>query len=132
MTVVAEVGDVARFAKLAQVVLVGRVDAAGPQLRHHRASRPVSKMGSPALRWVLGEAAQVAKRKAPYAATFKEIAARRGRNVATTAIARRLLARCFHVLRDVEQQRRLLRELVGSSGELELFLGHRTSGRPYL
>ena len=63
---------------------------------------PVSKMGSPVLRWVLGEAAHVAKRKPPYEDAFHALAHRRGRNVATTAIARRLLARCFHVLNNVE------------------------------
>jgi transposase len=102
MTVVAEVGNVARFANSRKLCswagLTPRVRNSDTTVRHG----PVSKMGSPALRWVLGEAAQVAKRRPPYAATFNEIAARRGRNVATTAIARRLLGRCFHVLRDVE------------------------------
>jgi transposase len=102
MTVVAEVGDVTRFANSRKLCswagLTPRVRNSDNTVRHG----PVSKMGSPALRWVLGEAAQIAKRKPPYAGTFSAIATRRGRNVATTAIARRLLARCFHVLCEVK------------------------------
>jgi len=102
MTLVAEIGDINRFATARKLCswagLTPRVRNSDTTVRHG----PVSKMGSPALRWVLGEAAQVAKRHPPYADTYAEIARRRGRNIATTAVARRLLARAFHVLRDLE------------------------------
>ncbi|MDF3139831.1 MULTISPECIES: hypothetical protein [unclassified Streptomyces] len=45
----------------------------------------------------MNEAAQTAKRTAPYAACFEQIAHRRGRKIATTAIARKL-----HVLHLVD------------------------------
>ena len=45
------------------------------------------------LRWVLCEAAQTAKRHPDFAATYQAIARRRGKKIATTAIARKLLAR---------------------------------------
>src|SRR3954447_17315478 len=102
MTVVAEVGDVARFANSRKLCswagLTPRVRNSDTTVRHG----PVSKMGSAVLRWVLGEAAQVAKRHPPYAHPYAELARRRGGNIATTAIARRLLARAFHVLRGLE------------------------------
>ena len=50
------------------------------------------------LRWVLGEAAQTAKRHPQCAATFQRIAQRRGKKIATTAIARKLLTRAWHLL----------------------------------
>ena len=47
------------------------------------------------LRWVLCEAAQTAKRHPQFAASFQRIAHRRGKKIATTAIARKLLTRAF-------------------------------------
>ena len=37
-----------------------------------------------------------AKTQPPFARTYAQIAHRRGRQIATVAIARRLLARCYH------------------------------------
>jgi hypothetical protein len=54
------------------------------------------------LRWVLCEAAQTAKRHPEFAATFQRIAQRRGKKIATTAIARKLLTRAWHLLADAE------------------------------
>jgi hypothetical protein len=50
------------------------------------------------LRWVLCEAAQTARRHPGFAATYQAIARRRGKKIATTAIARKLLARAWHLL----------------------------------
>ncbi len=52
--------------------------------------------------WILQEAAQRAKTQPPFAHTYAQIAHRRGRQIATVAISRRLLARCFHILTDLE------------------------------
>ncbi len=46
----------------------------------------------------------MAKRRAPYAAPFAAIAHRRGNNIATVAIARKLLARSYHVLKEVSAE----------------------------
>jgi len=46
----------------------------------------------------LGQAAQTAKRHPDFAATYQAIAARRGKQIATTAIARKLLTRAWHLL----------------------------------
>ncbi|MFF4836371.1 hypothetical protein [Streptomyces sp. NPDC001315] len=53
-----------------------------------------------------GEAAQKAKRNPAYADTFARLAHRRGKKIATTAIARKLLARVWHVLSEAEQAAR--------------------------
>jgi hypothetical protein len=60
------------------------------------------KQGSTWLRWILCEAAQTAKRSPEFADTYQAIARRRGKKIATTAIARRLLTRVYHLLTDTE------------------------------
>ena len=52
------------------------------------------------LRWVLCAAAQTAKRHPQFAATFQRIAKRRGKKIATTAVARKLATRAWHLLAD--------------------------------
>jgi transposase len=48
----------------------------------------------------LCEAAQKAKRHPGYAPGYQAIAGRRGTKIATTAIARKLLTRAYHLLTD--------------------------------
>ena len=62
----------------------------------------ISKEGSVWLRWVLCEAAQTAGRSPQFAAGYQAIAARRGKKIATTAVARKLLTRAWHLLTDAE------------------------------
>ena len=52
------------------------------------------------VRWVLCEAAQTAKRSPQFAASYQAIARRRGKKIATTAVARKLLTRAWHLLTD--------------------------------
>ena len=56
------------------------------------------KQGSAWLRWVLNQAAQTAKRSPEFATTYAAIAKRRGKKIATIAIARKLLTRAWHLL----------------------------------
>ena len=49
------------------------------------------------------EAAQTAKRSAEFAPTYQAITRRRGKKIATTAIARKLLTRAWHLLTDAER-----------------------------
>jgi hypothetical protein len=58
----------------------------------------ISNQGSAWLRWVLNQAAQTAKRSPQFAATYAAIAKRRGKKIATIAIARKLLTRACHLL----------------------------------
>jgi transposase len=53
------------------------------------------------VRWILQEAAQTAKRSPQSADTYAQLARRRGTQIATVAVARRLLARSFHLLKEV-------------------------------
>jgi len=62
----------------------------------------ISKQGSVWLRWVLCEAAQTAKRSPQFAPAFQRIAKRRGKKIATTAVARKLATRAWHLLTDAE------------------------------
>ena len=72
---------------------------AGPLIRLTPAGS-TDKQGSAWLRWILCETAQTAKRHPGFAASYQAIAARRGKKIATTAIARRLLTRAWHLLTD--------------------------------
>jgi transposase len=56
------------------------------------------------VRGILQEAAQTAKRHPMFASAYGQLAHRRGNNIATVATARRLLARCFHILKQLEAQ----------------------------
>jgi hypothetical protein len=47
---------------------------------------------------VLVQAAQIAKRHPEFAACYQRIANRRGRKIATVAVARKLLTRAYHLL----------------------------------
>jgi transposase len=60
------------------------------------------KQGPAWLRWVLNQAAQTAKRSPEFAATYGTIAKRRGKKIATIAIARKLLTRAWHLLADMQ------------------------------
>jgi transposase len=68
----------------------------------HRAPGRLSRQGPPALRWALHEAAQRARHPAsPDRAYYLQAAARIGGNRACLALARKLLKRCYHTLRDL-------------------------------
>ena len=48
----------------------------------------------------MNQAAQTARRSPEFAASYAAIARRRGRKIATIAIARKLLTRAYHLLTD--------------------------------
>jgi transposase len=102
MTLVAEIGDIGRFATARKLCawagLTPAVRNSDRKVRHGH----ITKQGSPWVRWVLVEAAHKAAAKPPFARFFAQCAARRGRQIATVAVARKLLARSFHVLTEVQ------------------------------
>ena len=51
---------------------------------------------------MLNQAAQTAKRSPEFAATYAVIAKRRGKKIATIAIARKLLTRAWHLLNQMQ------------------------------
>jgi transposase len=102
MTLVAEIGDISRFPTARKLCawagLTPAVRNSDRKVRHGH----ITKMGSPWVRFVLQEAAQRAKTRPPFAGFYAKTAARRGKHIATVAVARKLLARCFHVLTELE------------------------------
>jgi transposase len=100
LVILAEVGDVSRFASARQLASWAGLTPTvrgSDRVAHYG---HISKEGSAWLRWVLCEAAQSAKRHPQFAATFQAIAKRRGKKIATIAIARKLLTRAWHLLAD--------------------------------
>ena len=98
MTIVAEVGDIARFPnarKLAAWAALTPTVRGSDRVVHHG---HISKQGSPWLRWILCEAAQTAKRSAEFSGFYQRVCHRRGKKIATTAVARKLLTRAYHLL----------------------------------
>jgi transposase len=99
MTLVAEIGDISRFSSARKLCawagLTPRVRNSDTTVHHDH----ITKAGSAPVRWVLGEAAQIAKRHPPFEATYESIRKRRGNAIATVAIVRRLLAQSFHILK---------------------------------
>src|SRR5690242_17645200 len=102
LVMLAEIGDISRFPsarKLASWVgLTPTVRGSDRTVRHGH----ISKQGSAWLRWVLNQAAQTAKRSPEFAAAYAAIARRRGKKIATIAIARKLLTRAWHLLSDMQ------------------------------
>ena len=100
LVILAEVGDIDRFGSARKLAawagLTPTVRGSDQKVRHGH----ISKQGSTWLRWIMWEAAQTAKRSPEFATSYQAIAHRRGKKIATTAIARKLLTRAYHLLRD--------------------------------
>jgi transposase len=100
LVLLAEIGDITRFGSARKLAawagLTPTVRGSDRMVRHGH----ISKQGSVWVRWILCEAAQTAKRSPQFAARYQAIARRRGKKIATTAIARKLLTRAYHLLTD--------------------------------
>jgi transposase len=100
LVLLAEIGDITRFGSARKLAswagLTPMVRGSDRTVRHGH----ISKQGSVWVRWILCEAAQTAKRHPDFAASYQDIARRRGKKIATTAIARKLLTRAYHLLTD--------------------------------
>ena len=102
LVILAEAGDITRFGSARKLAawagLTPTVRGPDRTVRHGH----ISKQGPAWLRWILCEAAQTAKRSPQFAASYQELARRRGKKIATTAIARKLLTRAWHLLTEAE------------------------------
>jgi transposase len=102
LMMLAEIGDITRFPNARKLAswagLTPTVRGSDRTVRHGH----ISKQGSAWLRWVMNQAAQTAKRSPEFAATYSSIAQRRGKKIATIAIARKLLTRAYHLLADLQ------------------------------
>jgi transposase len=102
LVMVAEIGDITRFPNARKLAswagLTPAVRGSDLKVRHGH----ISKQGSVWLRWVMNQAAQTAKRSPEFAASYAAIAKRRGKKIATIAIARKLVTRAWHLLADLQ------------------------------
>jgi len=102
ITILAELGDVRRFHNSRDVVRYGGLDITVYQSDQRRAAGHLSRQGPPALRWALYEAAQRTRFPAsPDRPYYQQLAARIGGNRACLALARKLLKRSYHILREL-------------------------------
>lgn len=98
---VAEIGDVTRFASARHLC-----SWAGLTPRHRESDTtvhrgPITKQGSTLVRWAAVEAVQKLPASAGWlVSTRDQIGARRGRNIAKIAVARKLLTLVYYGLRD--------------------------------
>ena len=105
ITILAELGDPRRFSSSREAVRYAGMDITVHQSDTRRAPGHLSRQGPPALRWALFEAAQCARRPAsPDHQYYVEAAARLGGNRACLAVARKLLKRSYHTLRELGEE----------------------------
>jgi transposase len=105
VTILAELGDPNRFSSSREAVRYAGLDITVHQSDQRRAPGHLSRQGPTALRWALFEAAQCARRRtSPDHDYYLQTAARLGGNRACLAIARKLLKRSYHTLRELGQE----------------------------
>src|SRR3954464_5592084 len=105
VTILAELGDARRFSSSREAVRYAGPDITVHQSDARRAPGHLSRQRPAALRWALFEAAQCARRPAsPDHDYYVETAERLGGNRACLAVARKLLKRSFHTLRELGEE----------------------------
>jgi transposase len=102
VVILAELGDTRRFSSSREAVRYGGMDITVHASDKRRAPGHLSRQGPPALRWALYEAAQAARRPgSPDRDYYRQAAERLGGNRACLALARKLLKRSYHTLREL-------------------------------
>jgi transposase len=105
LAILAELGDASRFSSSRHAVRYAGMDITVSESDRKRAPGQLSRQGPPTLRWALFEAAQVARRPgSPERDYYEQAAARLGGNRACLAIARKLLMRAYHTLRELGEE----------------------------
>jgi len=105
VTILAELGDCTRFSSSRLAVRYAGMDITVYQSDQRRAPGHLSRQGPPALRWALFEAAQSACRQgSPDRDYYRETAERLGHNRACLSVARKLLKRSYHTLRELGEE----------------------------
>src|SRR3954468_22920257 len=105
ITILAELGDARRFSSSREAVRYAGLDITVHQSDARRAPGHLSRQGPSALRWALFEAAQCARRStSPDHDYYLQTAERLGGNRACLAVARKLLKRSYHTLRELGEE----------------------------
>jgi transposase len=102
VAILAELGDARRFSSSRHAVRFAGLDVTVSQSDQSRAPGKLSHQGPPVLRWAAFEAAQCAWReRSPDHQYYLETKARLGGKQATLTIARKLIRRAHHTLREL-------------------------------
>jgi transposase len=102
VTILAELGDARRFSSSSDAVRFAGLDITVHQSDQRRAPGHLSRQGPPALRWALFEASMCAARKcSPDYDYYAQAAERLGSNRARLSVARKILKRSYHMLREL-------------------------------
>ena len=105
VAILAELRDCRRFSSSRQAVRYAGMDITVYQSDQRRSPGHLSGQGPPALRWALYEAAQVARRAgSPDRHYYDQAAERLGSNRACLSVARKLLMRAYHTLRELGEE----------------------------
>jgi transposase len=105
VTILAELGDARRFSSSRDAVRYAGMDVTVSQSDQRRSAGHISRQGPSALRWALYEAAQVARHPgSPDRDYYLQAKERLGGNRACLAVARKLLKRSYHVLRELGEE----------------------------
>jgi transposase len=103
MIILSEIGEVERFSSPKALFSYAGLVPWVRESAGHRSRGWISRCGSPRLRWVMVEAAHTALRCSPAAKRyFDRLRKRKHAHVARVALARKLLAAVFAMLRDGE------------------------------
>ena len=105
VAILSELGDSRRFSSSRKAVRYAGLDVTVSESDDKRALGKISRQGAPVLRWAAFEAAQVARRKgSPDHEYYVEARERLGSNRACLAIARKLIRRAHHTLRELGEE----------------------------
>jgi len=105
VAMLSELGDSRRFSSSRKAVRYAGLDVTVSESDDKRAPGKISRQGAPVLRWAAFEAAQVARRKgSPDHDYYVEARERLGSNRACLAIARKLIRRAHHTLRELGEE----------------------------
>ena len=105
VTILAELGDARRFSSSRDAVRYAGLDITVHQSDQRRAAGQLSRQGPPALRWALFEATMCAARAcSPDYEYYRQATERLGSNRARLSVARKLLKRSYHLLRELGEE----------------------------
>jgi transposase len=105
VAMLSELADTRRFSSSRKAVRYAGLDITVSESDDKRAPGKISRQGAPLLRWAALEAAQVARRKgSPDHDYYVQNKERLGANRACLAIARKLIRRAHHTLRELGEE----------------------------
>jgi transposase len=100
-----ELGDCRRFARSEQAVRHSGLDVTIYSSNDRRSGGHLSRQGPGVLRWAVFEAGKCGARpSSPDHGYYQDVKARHGGKIAAMSLARKILRRCFHTLRELDPE----------------------------